>query len=123
MNKKSTSISKTCAVILSSLVMILGCEPSDSEVRGELEVSPDFSMLSESSPSVLLSVESVGEGVDGIVYPLEWSVVDPAAGRIVGRSARKAVYVHQSSSVGTNTIIVRDQLGREGIASVTWVAD
>jgi hypothetical protein len=99
---------------------LLGCGPDDGDVRGELEVVPASTVLvGEHEESVILTVV-VGEGTEAIVYPLEWSVSNPAIGRIVSQSADKAVYAIYRAVEAGNAITVRDQIGREGIALVSW---
>ena len=52
-----------------------------------------------------------------ILMPLEWSVANPAMGRIMAVGGYSAVYESYGSR-GQNYIAVRDQAGREGIAAI-----
>ncbi len=52
-----------------------------------------------------------------ILLPLEWSVLDPAMGRIMASGGYSAVYESYGPR-GQNYVVVRDQAGREGIAAI-----
>ena len=52
-----------------------------------------------------------------LLLPLEWSVSNPAMGRIMASGGYSAVYESYGPR-GQNYITVRDQAGREGIAAV-----
>lgn len=113
-----------CACILPVFLMLIvaGCEPDDDDVRGELAVTPAATTLTGDERTVILEADV---GVNGaapepIVYPLEWTVSDPAVGQVVAQSANKAAYTHTGRRPGSNIIIVRDQFGREGLATVHW---
>jgi len=110
------------ALLLIPLMLLSGCEPGDDEVRGEIPVTPASTTLSGDEKTVILTADlSVGDAdPEPIVYPLEWSVSDPAMGRIVAQSGNKASYTHTSQGTGANTIVVRDQMAREGLATVFW---
>jgi hypothetical protein len=111
-------LGRTCAGLLLALGLV-GCEPDDGEVRGELEVTPSDSDLTGGTKGVVLTAE-VGDGAEPIVYPLEWSVAFAHVGRIASQSANKAAYLHISTNAGGNVVSVRDRLGREGLAVVNW---
>ncbi len=103
--------------------LLAGCEPSDDEVRGELDVSPSSTSLEGETKSVILTADVSTGGAttpEVIVYPLNWSVDAADVGEITSQSADKAVYTHVSTNAGSNVITVRDQLGREGLATVHW---
>jgi|GEM_PF-2903987 hypothetical protein len=55
---------------------------------------------------------------DRLFLPLEWSVSNPGLGQILASGGYSAVY-RSVGGEGVNVVIVRDQAGREGIASVT----
>jgi hypothetical protein len=107
---------------LALAALLAGCEAEDDQVRGELTVQPASTELAGEQKVLLLTTEipSDDAGVDPVVYPLEWSVSDPAVGRISAQSADSAVYTHTGSEAGSNAILVRDRLGREGLATVVW---
>ncbi len=116
---------KSYLAILLLLPLILfctGCDPSDDGVRGELDVTPAAATLTGDEKSVILTanVADNGDAPEPIVYPLEWSVTDPAVGHVAAQSAAKAVYTHTGRSPGSNVILVRDSFGREGLATVFW---
>ena len=52
-----------------------------------------------------------------ILLPLEWSVANPAMGRIMAVGGYSAVYESYGPR-GQNYVAVRDQAGREGIAAI-----
>lgn len=109
-------------LLLPLLLLGSGCEPSDNEVRGELNVTPAATTLTGDERTVILEADV---GVNGynpepIVYPLKWTVSNPIIGRIAAQSATKAAYTHTGWSTGSNIITVRDQLGREGMSTVNW---
>ena len=52
-----------------------------------------------------------------ILLPLEWSVANPAMGRIMAAGGYSAVYESYGPR-GQNYVAVRDQAGREGIAAI-----
>ncbi|AKJ64830.1 hypothetical protein [Kiritimatiella glycovorans] len=109
-------------IILPLILLCAGCEPDDDEVRGELPVTPATTTLTGDEKTVILTADvSIGDtNPEPIVYPLEWSVSDSSMGSIVAQSADKATYTHTSRGTGGNTIMVRDGLAREGLATVFW---
>jgi hypothetical protein len=109
-------------LLLPPILLCTGCEPSDDDVRGELDVTPAATILTGDERTVILTAHVVSEGTtpEPIIYPLEWSVTVPADGHVAAQSAAKAVYTHTGRRSGSNVILVRDQLGREGLASVSW---
>lgn len=108
-----------CSGLLLALGL-LGCGPDDGDVRGDLEVVPAATWLvGEHEGSVILTAV-VGEGIEANAYPLEWTVKNPTIGYIASQSADKAVYMMYRPIMAGNAITVRDQLGREGIALVSW---
>ena len=98
---------------------LLGCEASDDDVRGELDVLPTDTDLTGVTKGIVLTAV-VGDTADPSLYPLEWSVAYPYVGHVIAQSANSAAYLHTSPHAGGNAITVRDQLGREGIAVVNW---
>lgn len=103
-------------------LLCAGCEPDDKEVRGELPVTPATTTLTGDENTVILTADVAVGGTDPelLVYPLEWSVSNPAVGHIAARSANSAVYTHISQETASNIITVRDGLAREGLATVAW---
>jgi hypothetical protein len=105
-----------------ALLITIGCEPDDDDVRGELPVTPATTTLTGDEKTVILTADVTVGGADPepIVYPLEWSVSDPSVGSVAAQSANSAVYTHVSEENSANIITVRDQLAREGLATVYW---
>ena len=62
-------------------------------------------------------VTETNELVSHIFLPLEWSVVNPAMGRVMASGGYSAVYESYGPR-GQNYVIVRDQAGREGVAAI-----
>jgi hypothetical protein len=56
-----------------------------------------------------------------LALPLEWRVSNASFGSITGASGLSATYVRNSRS-GQNTVIVRDQYGNEGYATVNQLS-
>ena len=113
-------------LLLIPALFITGCESNDESVFGDIEVTPASTSLTGDERSVTLTAD-VSTGNDGsepepIVYPLTWSVADSSLGTIISQAANKAVYKHTASTSGSNVIIVRDNLNREGLATVSWVS-
>jgi hypothetical protein len=52
-----------------------------------------------------------------LLYPLEWSVSEPANGRIISTAGNTAVY-YADVGAGKNVVTVRDQDDREGLATI-----
>jgi PBP1b-binding outer membrane lipoprotein LpoB len=114
-----------CKILLPLLPLALlfaGCEPDENDVRGELPVTPASTTLRGDQDTVILTADvSVGgANPDPIVYPLKWSVSNPAAGYIAALSANSAAYTHVSRKTTSNVITVRDGLARKGVATVHW---
>jgi PBP1b-binding outer membrane lipoprotein LpoB len=109
-------------LLLPLMLLCAGCEPDDDEVRGELEVTPATTTLTGDEKTVILTADVTVDGADPepIVYPLEWSVSAPSVGSVAAQSANSAVYTHVSEENSANIITVRDQLAREGLATVYW---
>jgi hypothetical protein len=108
--------------LLPLMLLCAGCEPDDDEVRGELPVTPATTTLTGDEKTVILTADVTVNGADPepIVYPLEWSVGDPSIGSVAAQSANSAVYSHLSEESRANIVTVRDQLAREGLATVYW---
>ena len=111
-----------CVAGLLSMVAFLGCEKTN---RGmSLEVTPNATTLSQGGDRVTLtaSLPQANAAVASnrtveLLYPLEWVVTDPDSGRIVAAVGDSAVYQCILGG-GRNTVIVRDQGDREGLASI-----
>ena len=107
-------------VLLTALMPVLllstGCERTATDRA--LRVSPSNARV-QSSEAVTFEV-TLPEGTDGareILYPLEWRVSNPELGTIRSSGGNTAVYVAGRQS-GSNAIVVRDQAGAEGVASI-----
>ena len=65
--------------------------------------------------------DSVSEA-DSLHLPLEWEVANASLGQILGSGGLSALYV-RSSSLGENTITVRDQYDNEGFATIRQLVE
>lgn len=110
-------IGLACVLAL-SLVWLTGCE-NDSEGTTALVVDPPFADLSGTNTTGAASTQTftVTEGTGPLSLPLQWRVRDPYLGRISGAGGYSATYA-RTGGAGDNAIIVRDQYGAEGVASI-----
>lgn len=96
-------------------IMGTGCE-STGTVNDALVISPNStSIVGEASATFVASAATTNTLV---VLPLEWSVADGSLGRILSVGGMTAVYKSYDKS-GATAVIVRDQVGQEGVASIT----
>ncbi len=106
-------------LVVAVLVVALlggGCEKSVTE--HSLEVTPDSAEV-EVRGAVHLTA-SRSDADREIYYPLEWSVSDDSLGSIRDAAGDTAVY-SAGVGAGVNTVVVRDQMGAEGMALITQV--
>ena len=114
-------------VIAGLLGLGVGCG-DDVETGTGLNVTPASSTVYADGATVLLTactgdcdgtsnVATATNLEEKLLLPLEWSVVNPALGRIMAVAGYSAVYESYGPR-GQNYIIVRDQGGREGLAVV-----
>ena len=127
-------------VVAALLGFAAGCG-EDAETDTALAVSPASSTVYADGATVFLTVYDPDENVYGadaaarakasldsdvaetngvashILLPLEWSVANPALGRIMASGGYSAVYESYGPR-GQNYVTVRDQAGREGIAAI-----
>ena len=95
----------------------VGCELSDSGnvSQNSLPVSPrSTNILTQASALFTVTVNSN----QNVVLPLRWSVDNPQLGNIVSAAGQSAIY-QATRNTGSNTITVRDQGDKEGIAQIT----
>ena len=109
--------------VLVVAAVLMGCETA--ERRRSLEVTPAVADVSRAGDRVVLTA-SVPAQVDGdgftnqvseLLYPLEWTVSEPANGRIISTAGDTAVY-YADIGDGRNVVTVRDQAHREGLANI-----
>lgn len=93
-------------IIAISAVVPAGCETGSGAA---LTVS--------TSDNVTFTVDTNSVTKGDLALPLEWRVSNPALGTITSSSGYSAVYSRTSQS-GVNVIIVEDQYGAEGMATV-----
>ena len=93
-------------------LVLTGCEEGTSRA---LSISPSFALLQGGSNTVTFVVTT--NTTQALSLPLEWSVVNPALGSIVARAGYGATYA-ANGNPGDNVIVVRDQYGAEGMATV-----
>ena len=101
--------------LLAVVGIMLGCESGTTSTN--LVITPASSIIDSNRAPVLLTV-AAADGVAAPLKPLKWSVEDPTLGDITpSDEGLTAVYTPNDRN-GANIIIVRDQTGGEGLASV-----
>ncbi len=96
--------------ILAALI-ITGCE--DRNTGADIAVTPQSTSLTGRG-----SVALTADDADGtIVYPLTWSVNNPALGSVIGSGGASAIY-ESNGKIGSQAVTVIDDTGREGVAVV-----
>ena len=127
-------------LVLAGLGFAAGCG-EDAQTDSALAVYPATSTVYADGATVFLTVYDPDENVyeadvaahakasldsdvdqtntvaSQILLPLEWSVANPALGRIMAAGGYSAVYESYGPR-GQNYVAVRDQAGREGIAAI-----
>ena len=127
-------------LVLAGLGFAAGCG-EDAQTDSALAVYPATSTVYADGATVFLTVYDPDENVyeadvaahakasldsdvdqtntvaSQILLPLEWSVANPAMGRIMAVGGYSAVYESYGPR-GQNYVAVRDQAGREGIAAI-----
>ncbi len=98
-------------VILALSVGVIGCDQGDDVA--ELKLSPESVVLTSNHETVRFSVAG---GLRDLSMPLSWEVSDPQVGNIIAAEGTDAEYVRLSH--GINIVMVRDQYGAEGYATV-----
>ena len=128
------------SVLTAVLGLAAGCG-EDAQTDSALAVYPASSTVYADGATVFLTVYDPDENVyeddvaahakasldsdvdqtnslaSHILLPLEWSVANPALGRIMAAGGYSAVYESYGPR-GQNYVAVRDQAGREGIAAI-----
>ncbi len=119
---KSRYVLVACVVSFLAAAAFLGCEKTNRAMG--LTVTPNASILSQAGQRVTLTAalpqvnaSVVSNRTEELLYPLEWSVTDETQGRIVSAAGDSAVY-RCDVGHGGNTVIVRDQANREGLAGI-----
>jgi hypothetical protein len=106
------------AAILTGALLTTGCEEAKGTMA--LTVSPSFVDLSGDlvgGTNGVVQTFTVTAGTRDLSLPLEWRVSNPALGQIAGSGGFSASYQHTGAR-GDNAILVKDQYGAEGIATV-----
>lgn len=97
------------------MAALCGCESTDSE-SSAITVTPAQTQVTDRLATVSLTAASADATME-LVLPLVWTVSDASLGSIKSSAGLTAVY-ESNGRVGNNTITVRDQNDREGIAVV-----
>lgn len=137
-NRMKASVA--AGIMAAVLGLAAGCG-EDAQTDTALAVYPASSTVYADGATVFLTVYDPDENVYGadvaarakaswdsdvdqtnsvasqILLPLEWSVANPALGRIMAVGGYSAVYESYGPR-GQNYVSVRDQAGREGIAAI-----
>ena len=105
-----------CVFAGSALILVFsGCEES-SKGTVALTVTPSYVDLSAASSNETQTF-TVTHGLRDLSLPLAWHVSNPGLGTIGGSGGDSASYVSTGAS-GDNSVIVEDQYGAEGVATV-----
>jgi hypothetical protein len=97
---------------VAALAVMSGCE--SAEGTDGITVSPGSVTVSGGTNAVTFSAQVKSS----LAMPLAWSVSNGSLGSISRSSGSNAVYVAYSGRTGTQTVIVKDQYGNEGFATV-----
>lgn len=99
------------------VVLQVGCEDADDTVA--LTVEPNYVDLTSTTSSASTGTQTftVTDGLRDLSLPLVWSVSDPSMGTIADSGGTTASYV-RSNRTGDNSILVEDQYGARGVATV-----
>jgi hypothetical protein len=127
--KIRTGWTTVCLVAMVAGVGLVGCEDTSDPGISVTPQSASFDVSEPSTNSVVFTATpthsaSSQNGTNAVsetsafLYPLVWTVSDPALGNIVASGGDNAVYT-RTSARGSNTIRVRDQGESTGVAVVT----
>jgi len=114
MKNKMYCLAAVFAVVLVGYAVFLaGCEPAIGAKA--LTVEPaEANLLGGTNNTVTLTVT---EGLRALSLPLKWWVTNPHLGEIAHSAGNRATYA-RTHEHGVNSIIVQDQYGAQGLASV-----
>ena len=106
-------------------MVICGCEGGDDDTTAliieptvyDFTTSTDTNGSNTASQTAVFTVSETNGGLRAYPLHLTWSVSDSTLGGISSSSGYTAVYTNSSLS-GVNVIMVRDQYGAEGSATV-----
>jgi hypothetical protein len=101
------------------LWMGMGCE---SDRTGDVYIDPPqwtFTFGGSNDSTKVFTAYLTGHKDSSLALPLEWRVENRAMGMILSQSGSTAVYAVNEGMKGGNVIIVKDQYGNEGRASVS----
>ncbi len=115
------SVLTVVALTMAATLFLVGCEESTTDPG--IVISP--SSISVTNNWMITFVASPAGGTNSAVLlnlPLEWNMSDPRLGYFQDAAGLSAIYITRPGWAGPNTITVRDQAGREGVASISqWV--
>jgi len=95
---------------------LTGCEKVT--LNATIELTPDTATIASTGSLTLVATIPADEQEERqLYYPLVWWVSNPALGFLQVTEGNTVVYVATGGS-GVNTVMVQDQSGAEGIASV-----
>jgi hypothetical protein len=105
-----------CVMLMAAVIGIVGCESTDT-TGAAITLTPSSATITDKDGSVVFVASAASTNVT-LYLPLVWSVSDPKLGTIVSSGGLTAVYRRDGSDKGGNGVIVRDQVGAEGVAAV-----
>jgi hypothetical protein len=97
--------------------ILMGCEGAADTVG--LGIEPSFVDLTSSSNTATTGTQtfSVTTGLRELSLPLTWRVSNPTLGSISSSGGTMASYLRTTAN-GDNSIVVEDQYGARGVATV-----
>ncbi len=105
-------VSGALAIGMAVALALTGCDSAEG-VDG-IQVSPESVTLTSTNNTVVFAAKAES----GLALPLEWSVANSSLGTINYSSGSNAVYIASTVKKGNQVVIVKDQYGNEGYASV-----
>lgn len=106
------------ALCMAGALLMPGCEDASTDLT--ITVTPSAVEFTGPGVVVLTAGRPVVEGdrTEELMLPLEWKVFNRNLGGIMAAGGHQAVY-EANGRRGQNTVMVRDQAGREGFVSIT----
>lgn len=110
---------RTICLLVVFMVVGGACERTHTDLG--LSVVADIPAGGIVKTSAVLLTASIPDGdaeTRELYYPLEWTVSHPGLGFIRDAAGDSAVY-ESTSDEGANSVVVRDQIGAEGVVALS----
>ncbi|NQT93667.1 MAG: hypothetical protein HQ559_12980 [Lentisphaerae bacterium] len=101
------------AILVAGTFAFVGCEPA-TNTRSLTVTPPEVNLLVATNSHVTFTVT---EGLRSLSLPLKWWTSNGHMGSIAFSAGKSATYA-RTSMHGVNSVIVQDQYGARGLASV-----